>query len=528
VTTPPRPIKSLPWELGESIVALRRRAAESLGVSPDDVAELRIRRLSLDARRNTVRRIVRADVWLVGDDIPPEELPIRRPPAGMQPLVAGQAPIVVGTGPAGLWAALRFVEEGQPCVLLERGEQLKQRHRDVVDLRRKGQLHPESNLCYGEGGAGTYSDGKLYTRKRDPLVRRVYEDLVAFGADPAILYEAHPHIGTNRLIRVLDALRSYLLEAGCVFRFGSRADGLLMDGRGRVAGVTLSDGAELTGSGVILATGHSARDVYRWLHEAGVPMERKPFAIGARCEHPQALIDQIQFGANYTHPDLEAAAYAIKAQVGGRGVYSFCMCPGGFVIPTPTETGHLNVNGMSASTRGSAYANAALVVTLEPGDFWLQKPGDLDDHGPLAGLELQRALESAAFVAGGGGYQAPAQRLTDFVDNRDGSLPERTSYRPDIAAANLRDVLPRRVTDAIGRALFRFDKQLKGYLTREAILIGVETTTSSPIRIGRDEATLQAPGFEGLYPCGEGAGRAGGIVSSAIEGWRVADAALAR
>lgn len=524
--SPPRRVDAIPWELGETAPHLRARVAESLGVSAETVAEVRVRRLSLDARKGRVRRIVRADVWLVGDIVPPEEAPVRTPPPGMKPLRPGEAPIVVGSGPAGLWAALRFVAAGQPCIVLDRGPQMKQRHRDVVDLRRRGVLHAESNLCYGEGGAGTYSDGKLYTRKRDPLVQQVYEDLVAFGAQPSIVYDAHPHIGTNRLVRVLDALRGYLLEAGCDLRFGVRADGLLVNQSGGVDGVALADGTTLTGPAVILATGHSARDVYRWLHEAGVPMERKPFAVGARCEHPQALVDRIQYGQQCGHPDLEAAAYAVKTQIGGRGVYSFCMCPGGFVIPTPTELGHLNVNGMSASTRGSDFANSALVVTLEPEDFWLDKPGDLDHHGVLAGLELQRALERRTFEAGGGGYQAPAQRLTDFADNKVSDLPSRSSYRPGVVAGDLRAVLPRRISDAIARAVHRFDQKMRGFATREALLIGVETTTSSPIRLGRDPSTLQSPGFPGLYPCGEGAGRAGGIVSSAIEGWKVAEAVL--
>ena len=348
--------------------------------------------------------------------------------------------------------------------------------------------------------------------------------MVAFGAQDRILLDAHPHVGTNRLIRVMDNLRDFLLESGCELRFRSRVDGLCIQD-GRVRGVRLQGGEEVIGSSVIFATGHSARDTYDWLHELGVAMVPKGFAVGARVEHPQALVNQIQYGAWCDNPHLEAATYAVKAQVGSRGIYSFCMCPGGFVIPTPTEIGHLNVNGMSASNRGSDFANSALVVTVTPEDYFLEKPGDLDHHGPLKGLFFQRELEKRAFEAGGGNYSAPAQRLTDFLNGKTGSLPDRTSYRPSLQATNLKDLLPRRLHDPLGRALGRFEQKMKGFLTEESILIGFETTTSSPVRLVRDER-LMAPGFENLYPCGEGAGYAGGIVSSAIDGIRCAEAAL--
>ncbi|MEE2779328.1 MAG: hypothetical protein VYE15_02310, partial [Myxococcota bacterium] len=364
------------------------------------------------------------------------------------------------------------------------------------------------------------------TRVKDPRVGRVYRDLVAFGAQPEILTDAHPHVGTNRLIKVLGNLRRYLLEAGCDLRFGARVDGLLRDGDGAVHGVRLSDGGEVQGSSVILATGHSARDTYLWLHELGLQFVPKSFAIGARVEHPQGLIDEIQYGQHAGHEDLGAARYAVSARVGSRGVYSFCMCPGGFVIPTPAAPEHLNVNGMSNSNRGSRWANSALVVTVEPEDFWLERPGDLDHHGALAGVALQAHLERLCYEAGGGGYRAPAQRVTDFLAVREGDVPSSTSYRPGIEAADLRSILPPRVVDPLSRAVHRFEQRLPGFLTEDAVLIGVETTTSSPLRILRSETDLTAPGFSGLYPCGEGAGYSGGIVSSAIEGLRVAEAVL--
>ena len=278
--------------------------------------------------------------------------------------------------------------------------------------------------------------------------------------------------------------------------------------------------------GVIFATGHSARDTYQWLHELGIPMEPKSLAIGARVEHPQALIDQIQYGQACGHADLEAAAYALTARIGQRGVYSFCMCPGGFVIPTPVEPEHLNVNGMSSANRGSDFANSALVVTVDETDFYLEQPGDLDHLGPLKGIAFQRHLESTAYQAGGGGYRAPAQRLTDFLDDRPSQDVPRSSYRPGITPASVRQLLPRRLHDPLARSLLHFDKKMPGFLTSEAILIGLETTTSSPVRVARDDTTMTAPGFPGLYPCGEGAGRAGGIVSSALEGLLCAEALL--
>jgi uncharacterized FAD-dependent dehydrogenase len=525
---PGRLVRDLVLPLGTPPQALRGLAAQALGVAASEVVELRPERVSLDARKGTPRRVVAARVWLAGDVVPPEALPALEAPPVMRPLVRGEAPVIVGTGPAGLWAAIALVRAGEPVILLERGGQVEARNRSTHGLRTRGELDPESNLCFGEGGAGTYSDGKLYTRVKDPRVRDVYRDLVAFGADPALLVDAHPHVGTNRLIKLLARIRGWLQQAGCELRFDARVDGFLRGSDGRIGGVRLSDGEEIAAPAVVLATGHSARDVYRTLGGLGVPMARKPFAIGARVEHPQALVDAIQYGRHAGHPELEAAAYALTAQVGARGVYSFCMCPGGFVIPTTTELGHLNVNGMSNSNRGSRWANSALVVTLEPADFYVDRPGDLDQFGALAGVELQRHIERAAFEAGGGDYSAPAQRLTDFLALRTGDLPDRGSYKPGMRAADVRAVLGPRLAEPLGRAVLRFEQKMRGFLTEEAVLIAAETTTSSPVRLLRDPQTLASPGFDGLYPTGEGAGEAGGIVSSAIDGLEVADAVLAR
>jgi uncharacterized FAD-dependent dehydrogenase len=521
----PRIIRNVAVPLGSNAATIKAAVARQGDLDAQEILEIRPIKLSLDARKGQPQHIYTVAVWLRGED-PPVEAPIAPRLGKMKSLRAGEAPIIVGAGPAGLWAALRFIEAGQPCILLDRGGAMTTRHKAVVGLRRHGKLNPENNLCFGEGGAGTYSDGKLYTRKKDPNIMRIYRDLIAFGAQEDILFQAHPHVGTNRLVRVLDALRIFLMESGCELRFEARVDGLLQDTKGKICGVRLEDGEELTAPGVIFATGHSARDTYQWLHDMGVPMAPKSLAIGARVEHPQALIDRIQYGGACGHSDLEAATYAVTARIGQRGVYSFCMCPGGFVIPTPVEPEHLNVNGMSSANRGSDFANSALVVTVDATDFYLERPGDLDHLGPLKGIAFQRSLEAAAYEAGGGGYRAPAQRLTDFLDDRPSQDVPRSSYRPGITATSVRQLLPRRLHDPLARSLLHFDKKMPGFLTAEAILIGLETTTSSPVRIARDDATMTPPDFPGFYPCGEGAGRAGGIVSSALEGLLCAEALL--
>ena len=524
--TPSKPqrIKGVVVPLDAGPEALRRAAAKALELAPSALAEVRIVKVSLDARGNAPKRVYTLDVWRQGEQVPEVTSPEPKRARVMKPLTPAKAPIIVGTGPAGLWAALGCVEAGQPAILLDRGEPVDERNRAVVGLRRKGILDTESNLCFGEGGAGTYSDGKLYTRVKDGRVRRVYEDLVAFGAPESLLVDAHPHVGTNMLIRILRRMRSFLSAAGCEFRFRSKVSDLLINARGHVEGVRLASGEEILGSAVVLATGHSARGVYEMLQRHGAPMSRKALAIGARVEHPQALINAIQLGDFADHPELEAAAYSVTAKISGRGIYSFCMCPGGFVIPTPTEADHLNVNGMSNSNRGSRWANSALVVTVEPEDFYISTPGDLDDHGALAGLAFQRHLERAAYDAGGGGYVAPAQRLTDFLNARLGDLPGDSSYKPGPKAADLRQILPRRLSDPLARALRRFDERMRGFISEEASLIGVETTTSSPVRVLREPEAMHSPTLPGLYPCGEGAGFAGGIVSSAIDGLKVAEA----
>ncbi len=527
---------------GDGDPALVRAVAVALGLRPGDLTTVVVRKRSLDLRRRREPAwVLRCDAFLTGDVPPDGSLPALLRPLKLAKKIEGLRPIVVGSGPAGLFAALAFADAGVACTLVERGGAVEDRNLHVRDLRVDGRLNPESNLCYGEGGAGTYSDGKLYTRSKHPLVRQVYERLVALGASREILVQAHPHIGTNRLIPLMKLLRAALREAGHTLEFGARVDDLLVDRSGprpRVIGVRLADGRELHGGPVLLATGHSARDTYAMLASHDITMQRKDFAIGARVEHPQDLIDEVQLGPLAGSPAIGPAEYFLAQTVtGGRGVYSFCMCPGGFVLPSPTALEHLNVNGMSNANRGSTFANAAWVTQVAADDFFLEQPGDLDDDprfgahvagGALVGLALQGALERAAFLAGGGGYRAPAQRLVDFVAERDSAdLPEKSTYRPGVTPARLDRLLPSRFVRALQQGARQVDRhQLRGYLSREAMIVGVETTTSSPVRVVRG-VDRQSVSHEGLYPCAEGAGYAGGIVSSAIDGMVSAYAVLA-
>jgi uncharacterized FAD-dependent dehydrogenase len=525
---------------GDALLLCAAAAALRLPVAALGTVVVRRRSADLRKRRDPAW-VLRCDVFLAGELPADAALP---PLLGRHRLardVPGLRPIVVGMGPAGLFAALAFADAGVRCVLLERGQPVERRNLDVRDQRTSGRLGPESNLCFGEGGAGTYSDGKLFTRSKHPLVRPVYERLVAMGASREILVDHHPHIGTNRLIPMMKLLRTVLQEAGHELRFGARVTDLVLDPSGRVHGVRLQDGTELVGGPVVLAAGHSARDVYRMLARRGVLLQRKDFAVGARIEHPQGLVDAAQLGDLKDHPTLAPAEYFLTCSVpepgrSARGVYSFCMCPGGFVLPTPVTPGRLNVNGMSNSNRGSGFANAALVAQIGASEFWFAHPGDLDAdpdhgthvaHGALLGLALQERLETACATAGGGELKAPAQRLDAFQHGRDAvDLPPRATYRPQLRPARIDPLLPPRVVRALRHAIADADRrQLRGFLSREAVIQGVETTTSSPVRIprGLDRQSLSHPG---LYPCAEGAGYAGGIVSSAIDGVETAHAIL--
>jgi uncharacterized FAD-dependent dehydrogenase len=528
--------------LGEGSEALAQAVADALDLDRADVGEVRLVRRALDARRRLDR-----PAWHLTVDAelhrawPPRakgELNLRSVPAPAPRLASPSVPrgaprvAVVGAGPAGLFAAWQLAAAGARVTLVERGKPVETRARDFGRFRGRGELDPESNLCFGEGGAGTYSDGKLTTRKHDPLVREVLERLVEVGAPARILVDAKPHIGTNLLFRMLKGLRAELLRLGVEIRFQTRMERLVLGG-GAVGGIELASTASgasapleaLDAGRVLLAVGHSARDTFAALLRQGVPIEAKPFAIGVRVEHPQALIDGAQYrlGRAARPQTLPAADYRLTSSDAGRGVYSFCMCPGGMIVPTATEAEQVVVNGMSTARRSSPFANSGLVVQVNEEDLVREGYGG----DPLGGVAFQRTLERAAYQHGGRSYFAPAVLASDFVARRASGRLAETHFRPGLTAVDLAEFLPPFVVHGLRAGLADFDRKIRGFASERANLIAVETRTSSPIRIPRDPATLEVPGFRGLYVAGEGPGYAGGIVSAAVDGLKTADRILA-
>jgi uncharacterized protein len=493
---------------------IKKISASLAGIDQSDVTALRVLKRSVDARKKNIRVNLSVEVFSGLDSAIPSINPFI--PADV---TLKQEVIIVGAGPAGLFAALRLIELGLRPVIIERGRDVSARKKDIAQISREQIVDPDSNYCFGEGGAGTFSDGKLYTRsKKRGDNTRVLELLCIHGANENIMYEAHPHLGTDKLPGIISGIRKSILDAGGVFILEKKVTDFIIEDSA-IKGVVATGNEEFKSPFVILATGHSARDIYDICRNRGVMLEMKPFAMGVRVEHPQELIDKIQYHGNSRGEYLPASTYNLAKQIDGRGVYSFCMCPGGFIVPSATSQEEVVVNGMSPSGRNSPFANSGIVVEIKPEDLI-----KYSNFGEMAGLEFQKELEREAWKNGGHSQRAPAQRLADFVAGDNSVSLPKVSYFPGVTSSPLHSWLPK----SIGRRLrdgFRlFGQIMNGYLTNEAVVLGVESRTSSPVRIPRDPEKLHHIHISGLYPCGEGSGYAGGIVSSAVDGMRAAEA----
>lgn len=494
---------------------IQQRICNALSVNKNSISGYKLLRRSVDARKRPPVFQLRMGVWI--NEPKPEEI---APNIDWQNVTHKPPVYIIGLGPGGLFAALRLIQQGIKPIIIERGKDVRARRRDLALLNREGIVNPESNYCFGEGGAGTFSDGKLYTRstKRGDTLT-VLQLLTYFGANPDILIDAHPHIGTNKLPQIIQNMSEHIVSCGGEIRFNTCLTDIEVAG-GKLKSITVNHNEKIQTDALILATGHSARDIYELLYKRNVLIEAKPFALGVRVEHPQAIIDQIQYHCDIRHPQLPAASYALVKQVEAKGVYSFCMCPGGIICPATTADQELVVNGWSPSKRDSPFANSGMVVEIAVADYHSK-------HTPLDGIEFQRSIEALAFTAGGGKQVAPAQRLVDFVKGRlSTNLPE-CSYLPGINSVQMGEVLPAFVHKRLQEGFKQFGQMMKGYLTQEAVAVGVESRTSSPVRIPRDADTYMHPQVIGLYPCGEGAGYAGGIMSAAIDGQKCADKSAA-
>lgn len=487
-------------------------ALEKAKLRRADISDWRIRKRSIDARRAPVKLNLQIELWAKGEtrELIPEFLP--------KQVSEAQEIAIIGAGPAGLYAALRAIEAGFKPIVFERGKDVRERRRDLAAINKEQIVNPESNYCFGEGGAGTYSDGKLYTRsKKRGNVLKAMEWFVHFGADPDILVDAHPHIGTNKLPKIITAMREAIIEAGGEVHFNSKLTDLKIENHS-ITAIKVNENW-LPFSDVVLATGHSARDIFYLLYEKKVKIEAKPFAIGVRVEHQQQLIDHIQYHGDSDNPYLPPSSYALVEQVDGLGVYSFCMCPGGIIAPCATEQEEVVTNGWSPSKRNNPYANSGIVVSVEPKDLPNYKEDD-----PFVCLNFQKDVERTCWEAAGKTQHVPAQRMIDFVNGTTSVNFPKTSYQPGITSVDLNKVLPPLLSKRLKKAFVLFGKKMKGYYTNEAVLHAPESRTSSPISIPRNPETLEHNEVNGLYPCGEGAGYAGGIISAAIDGINCVDA----
>lgn len=509
-------LKLLPSEAGNDSVILKQAAAAA-GLSTNSINGFIILKQSIDARS-------RSQVWVtLTVNLYIDEAPVleRITPTVFPDISKSkQTVLIIGAGPAGLFAALQLIELGIKPIILERGKDVRSRRRDLAAMNKAGIVNPESNYCFGEGGAGTYSDGKLYTRsnKRGDI-NRILQRFIQFGAPENIIYQSHPHIGTNKLPQIITAMREQIIASGGEFIFEEKlVDFLLKDDK--IAHIITEKGNTYKADAYILATGHSARDVFELLHAKNILIEAKPFALGVRIEHPQALIDSCQYHTAIRDSVLPPAAYSLVEQVNNRGVFSFCMCPGGIIAPAATAPGEIVVNGWSPSKRNNPYANSGMVTSIELADAIPLKLTSAES--PLLLLAYQQMVEQKAYTIGGGSLKAPAQRMVDFCNNKSSNNLPDCSYLPGLTSSTLNEVLPKMVYQNLQTAFKAFGKKMKGYYTNDAILVATESRTSSPVRIPRDNQTLQHLQLKNLYPCGEGAGYAGGIVSAAMDGEKIA------
>lgn len=497
----------------EDLDFILERALEKEKLRKENISDWRIRKRSIDARRKPIKINLQIELWLKGEKR--ETIP----PFVPKNVSKAKKIAIIGAGPAGLYAALRAIEAGLKPIVFERGKDVRERRRDLAAINKEQIVNPESNYCFGEGGAGTYSDGKLYTRsKKRGNVLKALEWFVHFGADENILVDAHPHIGTNKLPKIITAMREAIIENGGEVHFNSKMTDLKLKD-GAIESIQINAEKWFDFENVILATGHSARDIFYLLHNKKIKIEAKPFAIGVRVEHQQELIDYIQYHGEVDNPFLPPASYALVEQVDGLGVYSFCMCPGGIIAPCATEQEEVVTNGWSPSKRNNPYANSGIVVSVEPKDLPNYKEGD-----PFICLNFQKEVEKRCWEAGGKTQKVPAQRMIDFVEGKVSEDFPKTSYQPGIVSTDLNEVLSPMISKRLKKAFEAFGKKMKGYYTNQAVLHAPESRTSSPISIPRNIETLEHIEVKGLYPCGEGAGYAGGIISAAIDGINCVDA----
>jgi uncharacterized FAD-dependent dehydrogenase len=500
-------------EIAANDLLLKDHLGKLLKINPKEIQQLSVLKRSIDARQKTIKINLKVAVYFKGEPFQDEKIQIPEYPN----VSNAQEVIVVGAGPAGLFAALQLIELGLKPIVIERGKDVRGRRRDLKAINVDHIVNEDSNYCFGEGGAGTYSDGKLYTRsKKRGDVTRILELLVAYGATPDILVEAHPHIGTNKLPQIIQDIREKIIECGGEVLFETRVTDILVKSN-EVEGIVTQKGTTILANKLILATGHSARDIFELLDSKNIFIEAKAFALGVRAEHPQSLIDSIQYSCDYRGALLPPAPYSIVKQVGGRGMYSFCMCPGGVIAPCATNPGEVVTNGWSPSKRDQATANSGIVVELKLEDF---KP--FAKYGALAGMEFQKSIEQKAWHLAGETQRVPAQRMIDFTQSRVSSEIPKTSYVPGTTSVEMGQLFPGFLTQILREGFLEFGKSMKGYLTNEAILHAPESRTSSPVRIPRDSVTYEHLQIKGLYPCGEGAGYAGGIISAAIDGEKCA------